>query len=395
MVRFPVYNWPVAALALLTACGAEPSSAPLDGTDAPLDTAQLPIVNGADSPSSEDFVLQVRNDDSKLFFTAVLVSPTLALTVRHGVIRDSGSGIFGCSLGTNVSPPERFKLYTGPNFGVGRELSVKRVFVDLSSSACEGDIAAFELSEPLAIPTPSIALDALPAIGATVTAIGWGTTDEVTLVGAQVRQRRTGQVISLDGGATYQTVDGPVAGILARGALAVVASGLGTCDSDSGGAVVDNAGALQGLVSLGFGVDQTLRLCETGVTVATSVRAQTSFIERAFQSVGRMPTRAGKPEPRELGGECTQSNECHSNFCVGTGARSFCSKVCQTNEECGGTSTCTDSGQLTTDGEPVSVCLDSPAAPVPDGCSAHGAGASGFAPATAWLLLMLKRRKRR
>ena len=364
MARFPARNALAVATMLFaaTACG----DAEHERDITPMGRSASAIF-GSSAPSTamEDFVVRLIPGCS-----GVLVAPTIVLTARHCVTSDLIEiGEFTCTLGTEPTPPQQLKVFIGSEVTTGRLVPVKRILIDFDSTNCRDDVAAVELAEPVMnVATPALLLDALPDVGSQGTIIGWGATDDSGATQHVSRLKGTGAIVGVGAG-TFATQGS--SRFLDDGY--VVMSGVSVCRGDSGGAMLDAKGALIGTI---FGNLQaqatTKRSCADAVSLAIPHSKHVAFIERVFQSTGKMPVRAGKPPPADLGGPCTQNNECNSNYCVGVGARSICSKLCSPTVDCGGGLVCTSTGK----GQ--SVCLDVTSPPGNESACAASAGHRGW-----------------
>jgi MYXO-CTERM domain-containing protein len=372
--------------------------APSSSTNDPVGWVASPLLGGEVSPVDENFVVRVRTG------TAVLVSPTLGFMARHTLISDVNSiGSTYCRLGT-ISTNSITEVFVGGDVSAFRSVPIKRVIVDLTSEDCKDDIAAFELVEPVTgLSFPPLVLDVPPGrdrpagleVGAATELIGWGqladAVDGGELPNPTQRQRAFGTFLGVDSG-TVGSAQIP------NGFLA---SSVHACGGDSGGAILDGQKALLAIETATAGPTNA-DTCAGDVTFGVPLFHQVAFVERAFQSIGRMPWRAGKPPPNELGGACSQDNDCHSNYCVHVGAAGvgLCSRTCSSDADCGTDLSCTDTGQ---DGGPnARVCLDRTHPPAAiHGCSvgAEPAPRGGLGLAFGGLGLalgvLLRRRARR
>jgi V8-like Glu-specific endopeptidase len=377
----------------VVACGAE--GAPISSDD--IAVARSAIINGGPSPNTEDFAVKLKKlsgaDRDGFACTGVLIAPTLMLTARHCVTDFVNSSETQCILGSDVPPVERFYVYVGSQATTVREYRIKRILFERDSTECNADIAGVELTEPVdGISFPPVELDSGMNVGDKIAAIGWGKTGDGEKDVPTERQRVEGRVLGTGAG-TYPTQGGTRS--IGDG---FIISSLNGCTGDSGGPLVDSRGAVVAVIFGGLLVDttaqSTVKLCAGAVTQGVPLSRHVRFIERLFQSTGKMPPRAGRPLPADLGGSCVKNNDCNSNYCVGVGTRSICSKTCTADAECGGSMACSDTGTG------MSVCLDRTTPPAPyESCAAAPVRTSSpaFPGAVALGLgvLFVGRRKRR
>jgi len=357
------------------------------------------VFAGTPSPASEDYAIKIYGVGGATTApppcSGVLVAPTLLLTARHcvtaGLLNNSGRQ---CVLGTDPFPKDAFKIYVGSRVDQARQFSVERVVIDYDSDDCSNDIAGLELNEPVTgVSFPPLELDVPPNVGDAVTTAAWGKTADAPTAIPNERQRAAGTVLGLTAG-SYTNATGDTL-VFIDG---FIVTSINVCDGDSGSPLFDGRGALLGVMSGGVypsTVTTKDASCVGGLGGYVPLYRHTGFVERLFQSIGKMPPRAGKPVPSDLGGPCKASNECNSNYCVSVGPRSMCSKPCTTDAECGGALACTDTGAGS------SVCLDVTTPPTGEtSCAvvtAGGAPASKTVGVTAAVsvLLLLGRARRR
>ncbi|AKV03788.1 hypothetical protein AKJ09_10451 [Labilithrix luteola] len=358
MARSPVRELVSSALVIALAACAPPNDES-EGVE-PTSMQRSAILGGTTSSATDDAVIKIYGTGGPRVptqCTGVLVAPTLILTARHcvtsGLVNNSASQ---CVLGSETYPIETFVIYVGPTSTQVRSFKVKRVVVDFDSDKCDQDIAGLELTEPVTgVSIPTLELDTLPKVADPVTLVGWGRATDESVTYPEARQRGTGTVVGLGAG-TYKNAHGD--NLSSDGAYLI--SSVTACEGDSGSPLFDARGAVLGVTSSGvFPSSETAvgTPCANGMTLTIPFARHTNFVERFFQSIGKMPPRAGRAVPAELGGLCESSNDCNSNFCVGVGAQSMCSKTCAADTDCGGAFVCTDTGSGS------SVCLDATTPP--------------------------------
>ncbi len=311
-------------LALAPAC----SSAPVEETQA--ETVTQAIVDGTDSPASQDFTVAIQTAGVVLC-TGTAVTPTLVLTARHCIVEGDEIGTnfdSSCRLGTNIDTPSSYKVLVGndkrsPTATIG----VKRLIVDFSKRTCADDIGAIELETPITgITFPRLRLDDLPKPGDSALGIGWGTIDRPGGSFPDVRKQQNAKFLQIDG-TSFDTTDGTR--LVPDG---MVVSDISGCSGDSGGPALDSNGAAVGIMTGGASVrpvDDPMA-CRGSFILLVALARQRAFVERAHQAVGLMPRRTGHPDPAALGGTCSTNVECNSNYCVTNGTRKVCSRSCAT-----------------------------------------------------------------
>jgi hypothetical protein len=311
-------------LAFTPACSSAPSEEPQ------AETVTQAIVDGTDSPASQDFAVAIQTAGVVLC-TGIAVTPTLVLTARHCVVDGDEVGTdfdSSCRLGTNVGSPSSYKILVGndkrsPSATIG----VKRLIVDFSKRTCADDLAAIELETPLSgITFPRLRMDDLPKPGDSALGIGWGTVDRPGGTYPDARKQQVAKFLQIDG-TSFDTTAGTR--LVPDG---MVVSDISGCSGDSGGPALDANGNVVGIQSGGANVrpiDDAMA-CRGSFTLLVALARQAAFVERAHQAVGLMPRRAGHPDPAGLGGTCSSNAECNSNYCVTNGTSNVCSRSCAT-----------------------------------------------------------------
>jgi hypothetical protein len=264
--------------------------------------AQSAIIAGEPSLSDDDDVLHlfVRDGADVQRCSAVLVGPDRALTARHCVSRVE-PGIFRCDergeLSLSFGNAGAFSADRAPgslSFTYGtttpavadRPDAIGRAIEhDRAPFVCDHDLAIVLLDRPIPRRPRSIA-NRRPRVGDRVRVIAWG-------------QDANGAVDTRLTRTVGLTRIGPSPGAADREALGPneIAAGEVACSGDSGGAVVDEAGALVAIVVRGHGS----RL---------AARGPDCFGERAesvFRLVVRQEAEATTAEGRDEGTSCAVS----------------------------------------------------------------------------------------
>lgn len=256
-----------------------------------------PIINGTDSTSAQDWVIQIQIEATGPgappggVCTGSLIAPNLVLTARHCVSQGKGEAGFACtqdgvapddngasSPGTDFAPTA-FKFFTGPNNpaeGATPRAIGKKVIHDGATTLCAHDIALIILDTPINDITPvKMRLGAPAAVGELVTAIGWGVTTMESPTPA-VRKQRTGVAV---------TKVGPAADDLPSGEFTV---GEAICSGDSGGpAIAESTNEVLGVVSRGGNTlpddpNDIAKGCVNGTNYYTALSSFKTLIEGAM-----------------------------------------------------------------------------------------------------------------
>lgn len=361
----------VAAAALFVGCSSSPettvpvvqkfpSSENLQFYDASTTTAAHPELG----------VLNVQIGDSSDSLGAELLAPTLGVTSLRSVARTSyigGSGTSGASSGTVCSTvgapydPSQFQFVLNNDLN-GTKRNVTRLILNGQTTTCDGNLAFFVLDSPITgVTFPQLQLDQIPAPNDPILACSFGATDiKCTLPSTYLCA--PGNLIINNGGYYAADQDKFPAGV----AVATVA---GCTSQDRGSGMYDLTGNLLGVFDRPFNADKTKVAtladpcgdCPGAVSDAQLLSSQVDYIARAFAAVGSSPWRVGHPQPADIGGACSDSLDCNSQYCVGIGTAHYCSQSCD-SAACPASSVCS-----TVDGQ--SICLPA-VTPHPASCAA-------------------------
>lgn len=272
------------------------------------------IVKGTDSDDSQNAVVLVMHYDALAAgggaasgCTGTLLAPTLVLTARHCVsITDDGAA---CDANGNpitggkvMGDHEPSKIYvfggkTRPDFLSGQfdPSRGKEILTTGVTTLCNNDIALVVLDKPVtgAGQIAPVRLEAGPAKGEVLTAVGWGISD--TENNPETRKQRAGVAV----------VDvGPKPDL----GTAEFRVGEGTCAGDSGGPVLSEKGAVLGALSRGgngkkgTGADA----CLGGTNIFTSTAGHADFIRAGYAHVNAPVWLEGEPPPAPDAGTTLQ-----------------------------------------------------------------------------------------
>jgi len=379
----------VLAVALLgAACGS-----PDPGSE-PVGVGSAAILSGSLSPPSQNFAVAVNSPMGEAC-TGVLVAPDIVLIAQHcvtvGGIEAGTNDIADCQLSSTPLDLSQVPTITvGPSVVSPIDIvAVTKIFVNEGNTDCFRDIAALGLERPVtSVQLMPLLLEGSVPQGTEITVVGYGNTSMTTA--PSVRQQASGKIlISLVGGAAPapDKVNVPIP-------QHWLAASIEECYGDSGapqGAVI---GISDQIVS-----DKTTdgtTPCADSIALASPISSVAPFITQVFQAMGRMPWSYPRPAPpADVGGVCSQSNECNSDYCVLlSGSQGVCSSVCKKASDCPSPTTCTTSGT----GD-ISICLAPQAAPQPRGCSisttsrTEAPGFAAVACALTWLGAIRRRNR--
>jgi hypothetical protein len=328
----------LAACSVCVACGEAPG-------DPPPGRAATAVIEGTPSPREQDAVVAIM-DRQRFWFTGVLVAPTLVLTVRHGVLRQSppDEAEIACPDDLVGSPVDSVRDASEFTVQIGHQLPFeglahgKRLFTGSSLDLCEDDVVLLELDASLEIEPLPLRLDEPTLAHEAGTLIGWGKTEEGlanpngsrTLHGTR---RQLQQRIEAVGPHDLRL---PQGGVL-KVSESMFVTEQGGCYGDSGGPfVADATGAVIGLFStiqpstVEPSSDQSVTDCVGAYSVFRRLAArQYRWLRAAFEAAGQAPWYEGLRRPGELGAPCDVAEECSSRSCLRVSGRGFCSGPCR------------------------------------------------------------------
>lgn len=260
------------------------------------------VVHGADADARGDAVvrLEITHPESgtKELCSGTLVAPNLVLTARHCVaVRDASRPSPTCTADGWTDTPDQAYVTdvaaSGIDVIVGRSIAASagtgvvgdapapsfgdapvaakglRIVDDGSSAMCGHDVAVLVLDRALGSPTTSIRRTA-PVVGESLTAIGWGRTQDGY---PPSKQMRTGiPVLAIGAGLfTYTRASGAILkAALSDGELG---AGESVCNGDSGGPLLDPDGKIVGVVSR-IASNGSVRCVDTPVVYSAAWRWQ-------------------------------------------------------------------------------------------------------------------------
>lgn len=299
-----------------------------------LSTADQAIIDGENSPSSEDAVVLLVHVARQGIgsCTGTLVAPNLVLTALHCVSEtdqssacdEAGKPLAGGDVGRTHTANDMvvFTGSTRPEFerGIDPKIAARglKVLVPDTDTICANDIALIVLDRNVeGAKIAPLRLDADVISGETVTSIGWGVTDNTDF--PNMRQRRLEvPVVNV----------GPLRDRRGRSlGPSEFEVGESICSGDSGGpAIATSTGAVLGVVSRGGNGTQDPNDPAAGCTGAqafniyTGVAGHKDFILSAFDAAAATPWVEGSLNPilSVFGSACTAAEECQQGVCVQT-----------------------------------------------------------------------------
>jgi hypothetical protein len=269
--------------------------------------------------------------------SGTLVAPNLILTAKHCVVKTS-PGKYTCDATGNLiaNPNGGAAGNAGPPgvFGPVEALDeirvghtsplpphVAQVLVSPGNTCCQSDLAMLVLDRSMddSIVAP-IRLDSTPAVGDSLTAMGFGLALDK---GFGNLQQRSVTVLHV-GPSDATTDDDGMHEALSPGFFEV---GEAPCHGDSGSPVLDATGAIVGVAS---DIDNPQIVVPSGTArdcvgpgtrgIYSSLSAQKDFILRGFAAANAQPWLAGQPAPpgalKDAGATCANDADCKSNVCI-------------------------------------------------------------------------------
>ena len=346
----------IAAALLAVACGPSPQDSEKTATKSSA------IIEGTASSVDQDSVVLI-TIGARGGCTGTLVAPNLVLTARHCVTETDGGALCktdgtpyeGGTLGSNY-PASALLVYKGQLAAAMADdptkahAKGKQLFVESTSTYCDSDVAFILLDRNVSAPVAPIRLGEGAREGETVTAVGWGLTEDGRT--PSKRLQRSGIKVEAVGPFTWDTTTRIG---LAKSEFMI---GEGICSGDSGGPAFASTGAVVGVVSRGGNGEQSggADSCIGSDTIGiyTHLANKRTLVERAFKASGYQVRDEGTPPGLVSGEACTENVDCSSNTCL--------SKVCRTpcteDSECEAEEACTAKGEL-------SVCMPVPKTEAP------------------------------
>lgn len=400
---------PFVLFAALAACSS--SESPGEATRGEVTgTARSRVINGKPSDASQDAVVMLVHYDPGAgevgSCTGTLLAPNLVLTARHCVaITDEYAACDGdgqpIAAGKVQGDSKASTLYVfkgakRPDFSAGRvepDGQGAKIVDDGGNNLCNHDLALVVLKDPVKdAKIAQIRLDGDVTKGETITAIGWGYTDNGM---PNVRQQRTGVKI-LDVGPDKKSFPA-----VAPNEFQV---GEAICSGDSGGPAIDaDTGAIVGVVSRGGNAQGQNKQdpaagCIGAQNLYTKVMPFKDTLLKAFELANAEPWVEGGPDPRLLkpGNACSDGSECRSNLCLmdPDAKETTCAEDCSAAD-------CSDPSMVCVAEGDAKVCRskasqENKASDGGGGCSSSPTGSHGGALAlvvAAFGLIALRRRR--
>lgn len=359
----------IGAALLATACGVSPQEAEKTSS------VSAPIIDGTASSVDQDSVVLI-TIGGRGGCTGTLVAPNLVLTARHCVTETDGGALCrtdgtpydGGGLGSNF-PASSLLVYKGQLAGSMESdpskaaAKGKQLIVESTSTYCDADVAFILLDRNVSAPVAPIRLDEGAREGETITAVGWGLTEDGRT--PSKRLQRSGIKVEAVGPLSW---DSSTDIGLAKSEFMI---GEGICSGDSGGPAFAKTGAVVGVVSRGGngeqggGADSCIGSSTIGIY--THLANKRALVDRAFKASGYRVRDEGTPPGLIPGEACVENVDCSSNTCVSE----VCRTPCTDDSECELEEKCTPKGEL-------QICLpapkvDPPAEPETDDAAAAAA----------------------
>lgn len=277
--------------------------------------------------------------------TGTVLAPNVVLTARH-CVSALPAGAFYCDenggpvdgggevpqYGATIDPTTIMIEANGsstnprlPNASTSPRGSM--ILVPAETNRCKTDVALIVLDPPIDDPVIApVQLEAVPAVGATLTAVGWGLSEVAGSLTAP-RQRDV-SVLAI----------GPRAGATPDDAVwdhfFTVSEGL--CYGDSGSPGRAASGAVVGVASfINFTAPPTTMASDcasAGISGGyAALMNEKAFITQGFATANATPWLDGQPNPRDalapFEGACTTDADCQSNACVAHACTHGCANV--------------------------------------------------------------------
>jgi hypothetical protein len=353
------------------ACGTVDGGVVDSGSAGTVHTSTAPIINGEDSPATENAVVQVLAIKDGIIELSTggsgsLVAPNLVLTARHVVAElrqmedmiDCRPGETEVLFGAN-RPLDTIGVFVDR---VNRKVStsvegmyrVKEIIGGDSNRFCDSDLAFLILDRPVPDVEPlALRLSGPPSELEAVSMVGYGHSS-VILDYPKVRQRvdslKINRYVPLNG---IQSEIGE-----GTGTALIDVLDRAPCSGDSGGPVLSKHLGILAVISFIYKSTNEVDIlrpnagCLNSTVMAHTVYDRLEFVQTAFKKAGYSPTEeqqvidpgpdaaAGVP----LGGSCEKGVDCASNQCVEIAGAGVCVTDC-TNAPCPEGFWCSSVGQ--------------------------------------------------